>query len=227
MGDIITSTDSLDSKRLAGKSLFVMYDGMLPTITITSGAGSGPGTSPSTAVIRPGNQTPTGTTSTGASSLVIVGTANLAATGGTFRLDRFSTIEVGATFQLPLLSDVSETFRIFAGVTARTAATSVFTNGFFFRVTGTLLEAVSHDGTTETAVSWGTAIAADGVYRLRARRTSTDIQFFVNDALIATITTNLPSVSAAMHCEAAIMKTVGTTSRVAYWGNLGMMANYV
>lgn len=74
----------------------------------------------------------------------------------------------------------------------------------------------STNTTTDTAVAVTTA-----VQKMRIQiNNSSSVMFFINDVLVATHTTNIPSLSTAISLASTMKKTVGTTSRYARITNL-------
>ncbi len=69
-----------------------------------------------------------------------------------------------------------------------------------------------------TVVDSGVTVAASTWYKLRVtvNGAGTQVQFWINDVLVATVTTNIPTDISGTYCGAATFsrKTVGITSRV-------------
>jgi hypothetical protein len=111
-----------------------------------------------------------------------------------------------------------------AGTTSGAASSGFTTAGFYYRddVNGGKWQAKVRSAVTptETNVDTGVTVALNTLYRLRVivNAARTEAKFYINDALVATISTNLPAAASAMSITNGIKKTVGTTSRSAYFG---------
>lgn len=170
----------------------------------TSGTGAAVNTS-----TRPGYfstlASTTGTTTTGASG------SRLIAVGG-------GSGEMWLNFGLEIetLSAVGEEFIIQVGVHNGVAATAT-TGGIFFRydrLTSTNWICVSEEASTETTTTTSVAVVEDaqidlGVY---INTDQTSVEYFINDVLLATHTTNLFT-SASTLLNFTIRKSAGTLTR--------------
>jgi Protein of unknown function (DUF2793) len=99
------------------------------------------------------------------------------------------------------------------------SVTAESTDGAFFRYThsvnGGRFQAVTRSNSVETAVDTGTTVAINTTYKLEviANAAGTSVEFAVNGALVATITTNIP-IGAGRETGAGLMllRSVGTVS---------------
>lgn len=117
---------------------------------------------------------------------------------------------------IPTLSDGTETFTFLGGFAD--AVTTSIVDGAFFRYTHSVnsgkFEAVTRSNSVETAADTGITVVAGTAYKLTIIGTSTSVAFYINGALVATITTNIPSGSGrATGTYVGINKSAGTTSR--------------
>jgi hypothetical protein len=154
------------------------------------------------------------------------------ATGSSFfAFDRWyelgtSACELNTSCALTTLSTGTERFDLIAGISSGIAAMSAMATfiGFYYRddVNGGKWQAKVRSAVTptETNVDTGVTVALNTLYRLRVivNAARTEAKFYINDALVATISTNLPAAASAMSITNGIKKTVGTTSRSAYFG---------
>lgn len=151
----------------------------------------------------------TGTTTTGAAAIKY---ANLKLAGGQM------WVKMGVEFQD--LSTVGEEFMLEVGVQDGNA-TTVITDGIYFRYnrvsTGVNWFAISESGGTETATDTTIVAAEDTVYDLQVvvNSDATSIGYYIDDVLVATHTTNIPT-AANMPNSWNIIKSAGTTERKAY-----------
>lgn len=80
-------------------------------------------------------------------------------------------------------------------------------------VNGGRWEAVCASGGTETATDTGvTADTLFSIFDIRINQSGTSCTFYINGSLVATITTNIPSVT--MTLKFGILKSAGTTARL-------------
>jgi hypothetical protein len=122
-----------------------------------------------------------------------------------------------ADFRLNLLSNATDAFTAYSGFVD--SATGVGTDCAYFRYTHSVnsgnWQAVTRAGGTETAVN--TAIAASTVnfdtLRILSDAVGGNIRFFINDALVATITTNLPfGATQQTGCGTNTIRSAGTVA---------------
>lgn len=103
-------------------------------------------------------------------------------------------------------------------------------SGAFFRYTDNVnsgkFEAVTRLTSSETATDTGVTFAAATWYKFEIRipAAADEVEFYINDSLVATNTTNLPANTSVGLLVASMQKTAGTTSRQlqvdAYWMTL-------
>lgn len=128
----------------------------------------------------------------------------------------------GHTFKMrmamPTLSDGTDTFTVYFGI-ANNALSTEPTSGVYYRYTHSVnsgkFEAVTANGGTRTAADTG--ITADTSYHLfeaRVNAAGSSVGFYIDDVLVATNTTNIPtSASLLVGVSALIVKSAGTTER--------------
>lgn len=87
---------------------------------------------------------------------------------------------------------------------------------------------VSINTSTRTVTNSGVAISAGGWVKLRMEINSagTSVGFYINNTLVATHTTNIPSTSTAMHWYNLFNKTAGTTSLNLYADYLAYLKSF-
>jgi hypothetical protein len=154
----------------------------------------------------------TGTTTTGNGTIVKANLTNayIIGNGASLRL-RFRVL-------INTLSDGTETFTVRIGFID--LLTGNGTDGLFYRYTdsvnGGRWEAVARSGGSETADDTGVAPTA-GVYQIlevSVNSTGTQCDFYIDDVLTASITTNIPTGSSNLtNIMAKIEKSAGTTLR--------------
>lgn len=229
---VIAVTSDLPSVLNANKygDYFMFWDAestpgttSVPLVAATSGSGSTVSTANvSTFVNTAGVQfLSTGTTATGRCATVTGGTNHRAGSGS-------HTYSAGIA--LPALSSSTQRYQIVAGF-VNTATTAVQTNGAYFLYD----EGGVHTGSTESgnwqlvAVAGGTrtvvqttrAVAASTTdftaLRIEINTAGTVCDFYVDDVLVGTISTNLPVGAANLFgCGLEIFKQVGTTAALCY-----------
>lgn len=151
------------------------------------------------------NRVETGTTSTGAAGIKF---ANLQLGNGE------TWLKMGGEVQN--LSTITEEFMYEVGDHDGNA-TTVITDGIYFRydrLTSVNWLAISESGGTETSTDTGVAVAAgietDLQFVINSDMTS--IGYYIDDVLVATHTTNIPTAS-NMAISWNIIKSAGTTER--------------
>jgi hypothetical protein len=80
---------------------------------------------------------------------------------------------------------------------------------------------VTKDGTTINALATTTAIAANTMYTLRIQMQAAAVRFYINDILVNTHTTNLPTATQLMGWQVKAT-TLTTAARVILWGRTAM-----
>lgn len=167
----------------------------------------------------------TGTTTTGYASIVSRYASGILLGGGAWRLR--------AIFLVPALSDGTDTYTLHVGFGDSQVAGNP-TDGIFLRYThGTnsgKFEAVTRSNGTETATDTGVTVAIDTWYRLDivVNEDASEVEFWLREAdtgdsnLVATNTTNIPSgTGRETAVQASILKSAGTTARLAHVDYLG------
>lgn len=129
------------------------------------------------------------------------------------------------------LSDGTNTFTQWMGV-GNTFAGASPNSGVMFRYTHSVnsgkWEAVTREAGVETAIDTG--VAGDTAwhrFEWDINATQTEVRFYIDNALVATSTTNLPSATVPLlPVPIGIFKTVGTTARFAdidaFWYHLDL-----
>lgn len=191
-----------------------------PYALSNSGSGSGYDGTIASESSHPGiAQLSTGTTTTGYAFMTTKSAAAVVfgADAWTLRL----------IFQLPDLSDGTDTYTFLAGF-GDTPTAAAQTDGAFIRYThGTnsgKFECVTKSNTTETATDSGVTVAADTWYRLdiSVNAAGTSVAFAVKtgagaSATVATHTTNIPTTATrATGIVLGLIKSAGTTARTAW-----------
>jgi len=117
------------------------------------------------------------------------------------------------------LSNGTETYTAYAGYVSATP--TVDTNGVYFRYTdadssGNWI-AVAKSGASKTEVDTGIPVVArsnsGGYHDLVIHYTDTEVKYYIDATLVATITTNIPAENTGGGWVIGIRKTAGTTSR--------------
>lgn len=121
---------------------------------------------------------------------------------------------------LPDLSDGTDEYEVIAG-TYDTQNGAAPTNGIYFkykRTVSTNWLACTSASTTETETSTGVAVAADAWVALKAvvADDRSSVQYYIDETLVATLTTNIPANTAYGYIGVKIAKTAGTNSRAIY-----------
>jgi hypothetical protein len=150
-----------------------------------------------------------GTTATG--RCAVTGALNL------FRLSLGRAI-FKTRLRIPVLSDATTTYSQRYGFFD--IVSSEATDGVFFRYThsvnGGRFQAVSRNNNVETAVDTGVTVAAATTYRFHidVNAAGTSVEFLIDGAVVATITTNIPTAASPRTTGFGIMalKSVGTTA---------------
>lgn len=112
-----------------------------------------------------------------------------------------------------------------------TSAASAQTNGIYFLYNraahGDIWYAVTANGAVRTETSTGVAVTAGQFTKFRIETLdTTQATFYINDVLVATITTNLPSgAGKVMGPGVIIAKTVGGTARTLDVDYVDIIAN--
>ena len=126
--------------------------------------------------------------------------------------------------QIEDLSTGTDSFTIYANIALSGSTLGALINnsfGFTYShgVQGGAWQIYSRDGTTTSAASSGVTVAADTYYKLRMEldKSKTEIRYYINDAYVGRITSNIPSASGnGFGSRVGILKGVGTTARLMY-----------
>ena len=114
------------------------------------------------------------------------------------------------------LSDATNTYTAYVGL--KEVISGVPANGIFFRYTnavnGGRWQAVCRASGVETAVDTGVSPGTTGAETLEIRGSSDGLTFtfFINDTLVATITTNLPAINVGFGAGINFLRSVGTAA---------------
>jgi hypothetical protein len=150
-----------------------------------------------------------GTTSTGTS-----GAAGLA---GSISLlfSSWNRLSIAYRFKLNTLADGTNSYRVFLGFNHSTSANSTPTTrsaGFFYSNATANWQAYTYNGSVGTTTDTGIAAVAGSFNTFLVRANGTNsVEFLINNVLVATQTTNIPS--AAVCPYFSLLKTAGTTAR--------------
>lgn len=130
-----------------------------------------------------------------------------------------SAIRIRNRLALSVLSDVIENYTVVFGLSDGALASASNSNAAYFRynhaANGGRWEAVTSNSGSSTITDTGSS--ADLVYRIfeiRANQSGTQIDFYIDDVLVASNTTNIPS--STLYIKFGIFKSAGTTARYLY-----------
>jgi hypothetical protein len=133
-----------------------------------------------------------------------------------YRFSTFSRLSIAANMRVLNLADGTNSYRIILGFnSSNSAADSGLTRSaaFYYSNSNANWQAITYNASTGTTTDTGIAAVADGSYNTFCVRANgdTSVEFFINDSLVATNTTNIPSSFVAPYI--CIAKTAGSTSR--------------
>ena len=128
----------------------------------------------------------------------------------------WARLSFASNFRVVTLADVTNSYRIFTGFNSSydsTTAPTIRSAGLFYDNNNVNWQAYTYNSSTGTITDTGVAAVADGSYNTFLTRVNgtTNVEFFINGVLVATNTTNLPSVQVCPQIQ--LQKTAGTTSR--------------
>jgi hypothetical protein len=153
-----------------------------------------------------------GTTSTG--------TTGASGLGGSIsiNLSGWNRLSLSFRFILNALADATNSYRVFIGFNNSFSANAgVITRsaGFFYSNATANWQAYTYNSSVGTTTDTGIAAStsAFNTFLVRANGTSS-VEFLINNALVATHTTNIPSAAVCPHFS--MLKTAGTTARDFY-----------
>lgn len=187
-----------------------------------SSAGAGSGAVTGMASVRKATFLATGTTATGHAQIIERAVGGLAhfVPGG-------STMELEYVLGVPVVSDGTDSYELRIGMESNNFGT--INDGIFFRYNHSVntgkWQAISRRSGVETATDTGVTVVAGTWNRLRISINSagTSIGYYIDGALVATHTTNIP-VSCGYTC--GINKLLGTTSRTLYVNSFRLSQRY-
>ena len=133
-----------------------------------------------------------------------------------YNFSGWARLSFSANFRIVTLADVTNSYRIFTGFNSSydsTTAPTIRSAGLFYDNNNVNWQAYTYNSSTGTITDTGVAAVADGSYNTFLTRVNgtTNVEFFINGVLVATNTTNLPSVQVCPQIQ--LQKTAGTTSR--------------
>lgn len=129
---------------------------------------------------------------------------------------------VQALIQFAAVSDASQGYTTRLGMILQSVTGTVDpTNGIFFRQNhannGGRWEAVCRASSTETVVDTGVAASTDKcLFEIRINAGNNSITFYINGALVATITTNIPANTTQMRFALGVQRTQGNADKAVY-----------
>jgi hypothetical protein len=145
------------------------------------------------------------------------GTTGAAGLGGSIsiNLSSWNRLSLAFRFILNTLADGTNSYRVFLGFNSGPGAAAGVTTrsaGFFYSNATPNWQAYTYNGSAGTPIDTGIAAStsAFNTFLVRANGTNS-VQFLINNVLVATQTTNIPS--AAVTPYFSILKTAGTTQR--------------
>lgn len=161
----------------------------------------------------------TGTATTGASGGSVSPGGAVNTNSGMYQLGLHASIDYASYFYIQDLTSSADIFSSYVGLfTSMTSINSAPLTWFGFRYGPLGFQSVSSVSGTETAQSTGITLVAGTWYRLRVNYTASLIKFYINDVQVASINSNIPGSTIAVHDLCSIVKaggTIGTTQRVA------------
>jgi len=156
---------------------------------------------------------------------VYFGTTGTGATGSTgiagtlsFLFSNWNRLSIAYRFKLDTLADATNSYRVFLGFNNSTSSSTTPTTrsaGFFYSNATANWQAYTYNSSVGTTTDTGIAAsaAAFNTFLVRANGTNS-VEFLINNVLVATHTTNIPTTAVCLHFS--ILKTAGTTARVFY-----------
>jgi hypothetical protein len=125
------------------------------------------------------------------------------------------------------LSDGTDTYKVFFGF----QIDNTVSNAIYFTYTDAensgVWNCTSHNNTTPETTSTATTVAADTEYDLAIEYYNQAAKFYLNGTLVATHTTQVPPAASIMYAPSAkILKSAGTTARIAYLDAMGLRINH-
>jgi hypothetical protein len=119
---------------------------------------------------------------------------------------------------LSALSDGTDTYTVYIGLGSNDGGSDL-TDGCYFRYTHSVAsgnwEAVTSASSSRTASDTGVAAGTThSIFEVRINQAGTSVTYYIDGALVATITTNIPSTTIGFVHK--IVKSAGTTERTVY-----------
>ena len=147
------------------------------------------------------------------------GTTGASGFGGSssYVFSSWQRLSIAANFRITTLADGTDSYRIFLGFNSSYDSTTnpiTRSAGLLYSNASANWQAITYDASTGTSTDTGVAAVAGGIYNtfcVRVNGTSS-VQFFINNSLVATNTTNIPTTTYT-NPFLAIAKTAGTNSR--------------
>jgi hypothetical protein len=208
----LSDFDLLDDFFLTSQGLFLVQ---------TSAGGGGADTPAYTD--SPVNGVFYGTTNTGTTgAIALVGSISLL-------FSSWNRLSIACRFKLNTLADGTNSYRVFLGFTHSVSANSTPSTrnaGFFYSNATANWQAYTYNASTGTTTDTGIAAVAGSFNTFLVRANGTNsVEFFINNVLVATHTTNIPTSAVCAHFS--MLKTAGTTARDFYidWARLSGSGN--
>lgn len=139
-------------------------------------------------------------------------------------------LSFAGNLRIVTLADGTNSYRIFCGFNSSydsTTAPTTRSAGLFYDNNNANWQAYTYNSSVGTITDTGVAAVADGSYNTFLTRINgtSSVQFFINNALVATHTTNIPSTNVCT--TLALNKTAGTTSRTIFvdWARFSGFGN--
>jgi hypothetical protein len=128
----------------------------------------------------------------------------------------WTRLSFAANFRIVNLADGTNSYRIFIGFNSSydsTTAPTTRSAGLFYDNNSVNWQAYTYNSSVGTITDTGVAAVADGSFNTFLTRVNgtTSVEFFINNSLVTTHTTNLPSTNVCTTLH--INKTAGTTNR--------------
>jgi hypothetical protein len=150
-------------------------------------------------------QLTTGTTTTGRACSISASIVRLG--DGSARYD--------SILRIPTLDDLVDTFIVIAGIGG--TSTGEHANGCYFaydRTIGTNWQCKTSSSSVRTTADSGVAVTTSYVrLTVIVNAAGTSVAFYINGVLVATITTNIPTLAATFNISAGIFKSAGANAR--------------
>ena len=129
----------------------------------------------------------------------------------------WARLSIAANIRITTLADGTDSYRLFLGFNSSYDSTTnpiTRSAGLLYSNASANWQAITYNASTGTSTDTGVAAVAGGIYNtfcVRGNGTSS-VEFFINDVLVATNTTNVPTTTYT-NPFLAIAKTAGTNNR--------------